>query len=292
MKADQLSQTAAFVAVKFYGMTRMKEFRSLFDDSITSFYDRLVQTLPAPIRYYHYWLQFKGVRKLYIWSEELMLPGDLLHVIARKWHIQQMVGDHVDTGYEQIIVLGAGFDHLGYYYTQKGVPCFEFDAPYMANLKRSFLTEQYSGQTHPKIINLHLPGDQIGNLLATQQDIDPQKKTIVVAEGFFDYLDANTVSDSLHQLNAYFSQTPALISTHFALEELSAFHRRVFKSSVQMVGESLQFNASMDEFSRLLESEGFTMHQLTDSQEIRDSLSHLIKIKLEILDGFYVLQAR
>lgn len=292
MKADQLSQTAAFVAVKFYGMTRMKEFRSLFDDSITSFYDRLVQTLPAPIRYYHYWLKFRGVRKLYIWSEELMLPGDLLHVIARKWQIQQMVDDLVDSGYEQLIVLGAGFDHLGYYYSQKGLPCFEFDAPYMAKLKRSFLTEQYSGQTHPKIINLHLPGDQIGNLLATQQDIDPQKKTIVVAEGFFDYLDANTVSDSLQQLNAYFARTPALISTHFALEELSPFHRWVFKRSVQMVGESLQFNASMDEFSQLLESEGFRMHQLIDSQEIKGNLSPQIQTKLDILDGFYVLQAR
>lgn len=84
MKANQLSKTAAFVAIKFYGLTRIEKFRSLFDDSVVNFYDRIVQTLPGPLSYYHSWLKYSGIRKLFIGAEELLLPGDLLHIIARK----------------------------------------------------------------------------------------------------------------------------------------------------------------------------------------------------------------
>lgn len=291
MKANQLSRTAAFVAVKFYGLTQDEKFRSLFDKSTVTFYDKLVQSLPAPIRYYHFWLKFSWIRQLYIWSEELLLPGDLLHVIARKWFIQRMTDELLEEGYEQLIVLGAGFDHLAYHFAQKGIASFEFDAPYMAELKRRFLDEKYEGNLHPKIISSHFPRDQIGRQLAEQSDIDPQKKTIIVAEGFFDYLSPVTVSSSLNQIRNYFSNNTALVSTHFALDELSPFHRRVFSRSVQMVGEQLQLDTSIAGFKEMLIESGFNISQLYGSQEIRDSLHHQVKTDLPILEGFYILTA-
>lgn len=291
MKADQLSQTAAFVAVKFYGLTQIPEFRSLFDNFVIDFYDRLVKTLPAPIRYYHYWLQYGWVRRCYIWSEELMLPGDLLHIIARKWHIQQMVHQLVDENYEQLIILGAGFDHLGCYYAQKGLPCFEFDAPLMAKRKQQFLDTHYHNHPQPHIITSHFPDDEIGQLFCEQEDVDPHKKTIVVAEGFFDYLHSKTVSSSLHQIQEYFSHNPALVTTHFALGELPAFHQWVFKSSVTLVGEALQFDTSMNDFHQLVETEGFKVNELIGNKEIASALPSHLDSNLDILKGFYILRA-
>lgn len=208
MKPDQLSQTAAFIAVKFYGLTQMDHFRSLFDDSVIRFYNKLVKNLPAPIRYYHFWLQFSWIRKLYIWSEEILLPGDLLHIIARKWYIQQIVNQLVNDNYEQLIVLGAGFDHLAYRFTQKGLSCFEFDSPYMAERKRQFLKRHYPNSRHPQIIASHFPAHNIKTQLAEQSHLDPHKKTIIVAEGFFDYLTTDTVSASLGQLQDFFFTAP------------------------------------------------------------------------------------
>lgn len=291
MKPDQLSQTAAFIAVKFYGLTRIDDFHSLFDDSTIRFYDKLVVSLPAPIRYYHYWLRFNWIRKLYIWSEELLLPGDLLHIIARKWIIQQKVSKLVDDDYEQLIVLGGGFDHLGYHFSQKGLSCFEFDAPYMANLKRQFLNDQFSHQQHLQIISSHLPTNNLGSQFEEHPDIDPHKKTIIVAEGFFDYLTSSTVSTLLDQIQNFFSQRPALVSTHFALNELTAFHRWVFTKSVKIVGEQLLFNSSMSDFEKTLSENGFHISQIAGSQEISDKLHQRVKTDLPILKGFYILTA-
>lgn len=292
MKADQLSQTAAFVAIKFYGLTRLKRFQLLFEDPVIHFYEQLIDALPVPLSYYHYWLQFGWVRKFYIWTEELLLPGDLLHIVARKWYIQRMASKLVDEGYDQLIVLGAGFDHLAFLYSRQKVRCFEFDTPYMADLKRQFLADHYPNQPHPHIITSHLPVDNFGKEFKSHPEIDPHKKTMVVAEGFFDYLKPETIRKSLGQIRSYFSHKPALISTHFALDELSKPYRWVFKSSVNLVNEQLQFDSSINDYKQLLAEAKFDISQLYDAHEISAEIKKRTNTNLPILEGFYVLMAR
>lgn len=292
MKADQLSKTAAFVAIKFYGLTREKQFRTLFDNSVIEFYDQLVHSLPAPLSWYHYWLQYKWARRFYIRSEEILLPGDLLHIIARKWYIQRVIRQLVDDGFRQLLILGAGFDHLGYYFSQEGLACIEIDAPKMAKLKRHFLEEYYTDQSHPHIIPYHFSSSKPIPQFTNHSKIDREQKTIVVAEGFFDYLSTDSVNKSLEQICNNFSHKTALITTHFSLDELSFFHRKVFKMSVRTVGEKLRFNCSADAFRRMLGDQGYYISQCFDSQTIRDNFHHQIDTKLPVLKGFYILSAK
>jgi O-methyltransferase involved in polyketide biosynthesis len=291
MKSDQLSQTAAFVAIKFYGLTQLSQFRSLFDDRVVTFYERLVGALPSPLGYYHYWLRRAWVRRLYLWSEELLLPGDLLHVVGRKWYLHKMTQQFIDDGYEQLIVLGAGFDHLGYYFTQEGVECLELDATHMAKIKQQLLDQNYSSQPMPHITGLLLPDDNLGHALGECRQINPHKKTVVVAEGFFDYLTPQTTKRTLKDISDFFSHDTALLSTHFALNELSLFYRTVFKSSVQLVNEPLQLHASMTDFENLLAAHNFSICQQHDSQQIRTNMQRQANTKLAMLDGFYLIEA-
>jgi len=289
MKSDQISQTAAFVAIKFYGLTKIDSYRSIFNNSIIHFYENLVKSLPAPFKFYHFWLKFSWIRYLYIWGEELLLPGDLLHVVARKWYIQKIAQQFVEKGYTQLVVLGAGFDHLAFHYCQQGLSCFEFDTPYMSVLKRRFFIDNYPDQPHPRIIQTYLPEDDIGIMF--DRHLDPDKKTLIVAEGFFDYLEPETVADSLNELNNFFSHKPALISTHFALDELPLFHQKVFEISVRLVGEKLQFHTSMDDLNTMLSEHGFQISQLYDAEDIRIDLSDKLSTTLPVLGGFYVFSA-
>jgi O-methyltransferase involved in polyketide biosynthesis len=292
MKADQLSKTAAFIAIKFYGLTREKQYRQLFDASVIEFYDQLVASLPISLRYYHYWLQHNWVRKFYIWSEELLLPGDLLHVIARKWYMQHLIDQWMAKGYKQIIVLGAGFDHLAYFYVQQDLNCIEIDAPYMAQAKRQFLEIKYPNSTHPQIISSHLPENSLDKVFKETSDIDSSKKTLIIAEGFFDYLSAETVANSCGAIKNYFYYNPVLISTHFALNELSLFHRWVFKNSVALVNEKLQFNTSMADFDLLLSENEFNIIELYNSQQIGKKMQQLTGSSLPMLKGFYIFQSK
>ena len=292
MKANQISQTAAFVAIKFYGLTRMQKFRRLFDEDTITFYEKLVQSLPAPLKYYHYWLQFPWVRKIYTWSEELMLPGDLLHVVARKYIIQQLTDELINDGYKQIVVLGSGFDHLAYRYAQRNVSAIEIDTPHMAELKKDFFEQCYADRSHPEILTLHLPSDSFDTVLAQSTTIDLDKKTIIIAEGFFDYLTPKTVSSLLAQISKQFTNNVALISTHFSLDELPAFRRWVFKSSVSLVGEQLKFDASVNNFMDLVTDHGFTAEKIYNTHDIKHKMQQQTATDLPLLTGFYILRAR
>lgn len=287
MKAGQISKTAAFVAIKFYGLTRDNRFRSLFDESVITFYNRLVHSLPKPLSYYRYWLQFSWVRRFYIWSEELLLPGDLLHIIARKWYMQRITRQLVDEGYEQVIIPGAGFDHLGYYFSREGLPCFEIEKPRMSKLKQDFFRKYYPDQPHPSIItNNH------SFLPLSHQKIDPYKKTVIVAEGFFDYLPKDNVQQILSHIRNYFSHRTALISTHFALDELPFFNRSVYKTSVRMIGEQLRFNTPAKAFKQMLTQHNYEISQFFDTHEISKNIHNQIDTSLPLLNGFYILAAQ
>jgi len=292
MKPDQLSKTAAFIAIKFYGLTRIPSFQSLFEDSVISFYDRVVQRLPFPLNYYHYWLKYSWVRKLYIWSEELLLPGDLLHIIARKYYIRQLVKELTDNGYEQIVVLGAGFDDLAFHYSQKGFSCFELDVPLMTKHKENFLTANYPDSRHPDIISSHLREKQQLLPFGPNSNIYADRKTIIIAEGFFDYLSVNHVASILSQIRQYFTNSPALVTTHFALDELPLHHRWSFKTGVKTVGEELKLNNNINEFRKLLSNNEFIINKQIDHKSMAADLQQKTGTGLPILKGFYLLMSK
>lgn len=292
MKANQLSKTATFITIKFYGLTRIPEFQSLFDDSVITFYERVVQSLPFPLHYYHYWLKHNWVRRLYVWSEELLLPGDLLHIIARKYYIRQLVNELYEDGYEQIVLLGAGFDDLAFVYSQKGCSCFELEVPRMANHKQQFFNQYYPDSKHPNIISAHLTENKQKLPLASDSDIHRDKKTIIIAEGFFDYLQTDLVENILDQFRHYFSNRPAFISTHFALDELPPHHRWSFKTGVKTVGEELKLHLNIKEFRKLLTRNEFPIKKQLDHQTMARKLQQEAETELPMLQGFYILMSK
>jgi O-methyltransferase involved in polyketide biosynthesis len=292
MKPDQLSKTAAFIAIKFYGLTRIPAFKTLFDDSVINFYDRVVRSLPSPLKYYHYWLSYNWVRRVYIWAEELLLPGDLLHIIARKYYIRQLVDELQHDGYEQIVVLGAGFDDLALTYSQKGFSCFELDVSHMAKHKQQFLNRYYPDSRHPDIISTHLTENQQQLPFGNDSAINRDKKSIIVAEGFFDYLQTDLVENILTRVQHYFSDSPALISTHFALNELPVHHRWSFKSGVKTVGEELNLHHDIRQFRKLLTRNNFPIATQFDQQAMASELHQKTGIELPMLQGFYLLMSK
>jgi O-methyltransferase involved in polyketide biosynthesis len=291
MNADQLSHSAAFIAIKFYGLSREPQFQFLFDEEVIRFYESIVQALPRPLCYYHYWLQFDWVRALYIKSEELLLPGDLPHILARKWYISRMLDKLLDQGYEQLLVLGGGFDHLAFQSTQRGIPSLEIDSPRMARLKKDFLRQRYPDYPHPLILPVQLAKGSLISTLDRQQHISPQEKTVIISEGFFDYISSKDIHTTLSMIQNYFT-SPALISTHFALNELPLAYRFVFRSSLQLVGEELKLNNSIDELKATFSQHQFAVEKCYNSTKLTDKFLNDLDTDMSMLQGFYLLQAR
>ncbi|MDZ7715519.1 MAG: class I SAM-dependent methyltransferase [Balneolaceae bacterium] len=290
MKPDQISQTAAFIAIKFYGLTKDEPYRSLFDNETIAFYDHLVKDLPAPLNRYHKLLNKKWLRPLFQWSEELLLPGDLMHILMRKYYISTMV-DKLKGEYLQLVVLGAGFDHLSARCSAEGMTCLEIDTPHMAVLKKKLLAKQNALNENISIQEGYFLEQNLMDVL-NGSNITPHKKTIILAEGFFDYLPEMKASEILTHISDFFEGEVHLISTAFALQEFNAFHRFVFKTGVRMVGETLLLNHSLGDFEQLLENTGFEVQGIISGNQMQQEVMRPNGITLPILTGFYLVQGR
>ena len=291
MKSDQLSKTAAYIAIKFYGITLTEPYRSLFDRDTLLFYDRLVANLPSPLHKYHTYLKNRWLRKCLMSLDELFLPGDLMHIVTRKYYIASMIEELTSHNYYQMIVLGSGFDHLGKTYAEKGLQCIELDVPRMAHIKQQFLELYNYNNEYLTIYPAHFSGSKFEELLNKIPSLDTQQKTIIVAEGFFDYLTLKELESILADISNHFEKEVILISTVFNLEELSRFRSLVFRSAVYAVGEKLKLHCTIQEFAQILEGLDFGIDELLSGKSMKNDLLNETDTEIPILPGFYLLKA-
>lgn len=284
----KISHTAAYIVVKFYGLTKDPQLKSLFPPFIISFYEKMVGFLPSHLSWYQNSLESGFWRKFFIWSEELLLPGDLMHIVSRKYYMTQEVDRSLKEGYEQLVVLGSGFDHLGAYVAKKGIPAFELDMEVMYQQKKQFLEEyDYDSDLH-KLAGIDVNKKRIKEVLLEMKGFDPAKNTLFVAEGFFDYLSfkpSERILEDIRTLN----KRNKLLTTFFSLNELNLFHRFVFTSGVTLVGESLKFKLEKDEFVEFLKEMNFTLETEIRHNQIPAELLKPKGIRLPVLKGFYLL---
>lgn len=291
MKSNQLSRTAAYICIKFYGLTLMKSYRNLFDCETLSFYDQLVSELPAPLNKYHFLLQKKWFRSVSFFIDELFLPGDLMHILMRKYYISKLVEELIEQEYKQIIILGAGFDHLGKEFSKKGWPCIELDVPLMAHLKQQFLDKNGFNNNNLTVFPANFSQCSFLRFMKEIPRINPDIKTIVIAEGFFDYLTEEEFSKTLKELSGFFRNKLSLISTVFSLNELSSFHAFVFKNAVKAVGEEIKLNLTIEQFTEVLRKNDLFLENKFSSKQMNKQIGSSQIQQMSSLPGFYLLQA-
>ena len=283
----KISHTAAYIAVKFYGLTLDPKIRKHFTPGIIDFYEKMVRFLPKHLSWYHDSLTAPLWRKFFIFSEEALLPGDLMHIISRKYYITRKVEESLAKGTEQVVILGSGFDHLGVYISDKGIPVFELDTEIMIDEKRRFLDENTLRNSLLHLEVCDVTQQRVGEVLRNIPRFDPKLKTLFVAEGFFDYLSLRPSEHILQDIREL-NHRNSLLTTFFSIDELNLFHRFVFTSGVSLVGESLKFKLNRDEFVDFLEEMYFSLTDELDSQTMRQELIKKMGSSLPVLKGFYI----
>lgn len=123
-----------------------------------------------------------------------LLPGQFEAFAQRKAFCERQARDGIDRGATQILVLGAGYDTLGWRLASEfsGVNFFEIDHPATARLKARGI--QAMGQRN----NLWLIAEDLGerklvDVLKTHQSWEQSARTVIVAEGLVMYLPPEAV---------------------------------------------------------------------------------------------------
>jgi methyltransferase (TIGR00027 family) len=133
-------------------------------------------------------------------SFDLMLPGQFVAFGHRKAFCERQVRDGITGGTTQILVLGAGYDTMGWRLAPEfpGVNFFEIDHPATTRLKVNGI--EAMGQRD----NLYLIAEDLGELklvdvLKDNESWDQSAKTIIIAEGLVMYLPPEAVRNLFRQ---------------------------------------------------------------------------------------------
>ncbi len=133
-----------------------------------------------------------SVYELFDW----MMPGQFEAFGYRKAFCERQVREGIRGGATQVLVLGAGYDTLGWRLAPefRGVDFFEIDHPATARLKAKGIEQM--GQRD----NLHLLAEDLGerklaDVLAANKSWDLAAPTVIVAEGLLMYLPPSASRD-------------------------------------------------------------------------------------------------
>ena len=129
-----------------------------------------------------------------------MMPGQFEAFAHRKAFCERQVREGIGAGAGQVLVLGAGYDTMGWRLAPEfaEVQFFEIDHPATARLKAKGIDAM--GQR----ANLHLIAEDLGerqlvDVLDADEAWDSTARTVIVAEGLLMYLPPNAVGALLAQ---------------------------------------------------------------------------------------------
>ena len=145
-----------------------------------------------------------------------MLPGEFEAIADRKAFCERQVRESIGAGTTQVLVLGAGYDTLGWRLAPEfpDVNFFEIDHPATARLKAKGVDAM--GQRN----NLNLIAEDLGkrklaDVLKNNESWDQRARTIIVAEALVMYLPAEAVRDLFRQCAAVVGDGSRIAFTYF-----------------------------------------------------------------------------
>jgi len=125
-----------------------------------------------------------------------MLPGQFEAFAHRKAFCERQVRDGIGAGATQILVLGAGYDTMGWRLAPEfsGVNFFEIDHPATARLKAKGI-DAMGKRDNLCLIAEDLGKRKLADVLEPNESWDQSARTVIVAEGLVMYLSPGAVRD-------------------------------------------------------------------------------------------------
>lgn len=137
--------------------------------------------------------------------EKILNPGFIRHVVSRKKFIEKLSKDAIHQGYDQIIILGAGYDTLNtrMAVANPSIMCFDIDHPNTQQFKLAAFTAKDIPK-NLKFISANLAEQSITSLLQHEPLFNTTRKTLIIIEGVLMYLEAKEVENLFKQLKELF----------------------------------------------------------------------------------------
>jgi len=146
-----------------------------------------------------------------------MMPGQFEAFGHRKAFCEHQVREGIGGGATQVLVLGAGYDTMGWRLAPEfaDVNFFEIDHPATARLKAEGI-EAMGVQDNLHLIEEDLGEQKLVDVLEADDSWDSKVQTVIVAEGLLMYLPPEAVRDLFNQCTAIAGPGSRIAFTYIA----------------------------------------------------------------------------
>jgi len=202
MSKRKPSRTAYKVALGIVTLGAMPEMDDVLPPGIVDATESLLIASGAVGKTMVRWSRSRRMVSVYK-AFDWMLPGQFEAFGHRKAFCERQVRDGIRSGATQILVLGAGYDTLGWRLAPEfpRVSFFEIDHPATAELKARGI-EAMGQRENLRLISEDLGKRKLADVLTANQSWDRSTQTVVVAEGLVMYLPREAVPDLFRQCAA------------------------------------------------------------------------------------------
>ncbi len=202
MRKDKPSRTAYKVALNIVTLGAKREMDEVLPPGIVDATMRLLIASGAVSETTVRWAHSSRMVSIYE-AFDWVLPGQFEAFGHRKAFCERQVREGIAAGVTQILVLGAGYDTMGWRLAPEfpGVNFFEIDHPATAKLKAKGI-EEMGGRDNLCLIPEDLGKRKLVNVLTDNQLWDGSAPTVIVAEGLLMYLSHDAVHDMFCQCAA------------------------------------------------------------------------------------------
>lgn len=206
--------------------------------------------------------------------EALALPGLRGHYAWRKRRIAQWAERACADGAAQAVLIGSGYDGLGWNLTQRhpALRVFELDRADSVAIKREALRQLQADTSRLRLLEADLERDDALGTLLADPAFDPDLPTLCVAEGVLMYLRPARAQYLLHALAQRLPRS-ILVATAMELRRGRPRFRRErpwVRVWLQRRGEPFRWGCERDALGAWLGACGWTLHALAESGDPDD----------------------
>jgi methyltransferase (TIGR00027 family) len=201
MRNGKPSRTAYKVALNVVTLGVTPGMDTILPPGIVGATERLLLASGAASERVVRWSRSRRMIAVYKWFDWL-LPGQFEAFAHRKAFCERQVRGGIAAGASQVLVLGAGYDTLGWRLAPEytAVSFYEIDHPATANLKAKGI-ESMGTRGNLTLIAEDLSQRKLADVLKSSEAWDATKQTVVIAEGLVMYLSTEAVRDLFRQCN-------------------------------------------------------------------------------------------
>jgi len=222
-----------------------------------------------------------SVYKAFDW----MMPGQFEAFGHRKAFCERQVRDGIDAGATQILVMGAGYDTIGWRLAPEfpDVSFFEIDHPATARLKAKGI-EAMGKRDNLRLIAEDLGERELVDVLEANESWNRHARTVIVAEGLVMYLPAVAVQKLFTQCAAITGAGSRIVFSYVPTAEDgrpdAGRHTGLVLWLLKAGGEPWVWSITPEELGSFLEGTGWTTTpELMDSIEKRGVEFYTVAIK-------------